>query len=108
MPETRGDDVTTDCRQATISMVMDALGGLSLPPPDLAGIRARLLAGCDSPLVNELGLDSLGAMEFCIHLELEAGLVVTPEDLLITRSTQSLLFFLESKVKDAPDVQAAS
>lgn len=88
----------TDRRLRTIAMVMQALAALSLPPPDLPGIEARMVAGEDSVLVDDLGLDSLGAMEFCIYFELELGFVVTPEDLLTSRSTASLLPFLESRL----------
>ncbi len=95
--------VLTEGRQLTICSVISALAGLSVPPSDLPGIQARLLAGEDSDLVDVLGLDSLGAMEFCIHLELEAALVVTPEDLLVTRTTQSLLLLIESRLAAGSD-----
>lgn len=103
-----GGDVSRDRRRLTVPMVIDALASLSLPPADLPGIRTRLMAGDDFELVDDLGLDSLGAMEFCIQLELEAGLVVTPEDLLITGSVQSLLLLLEARLEtDGADGQGA-
>jgi large subunit ribosomal protein L1 len=47
--------------------------------------------------ISELGLDSLGAMELCIHLELEHGLHVTPADLVMMRSTEQLLAMLRQQ-----------
>jgi hypothetical protein len=91
-------DLNVEVRQRAISMVVEALSALSIPPPSLHELQFRLQAGEEVGLVEGLGLDSLGAMEFCIHLELQAGLVVTPEELIGSGSTPKLLLLLESRL----------
>ena len=97
MSET-GKEVATDIRLGAISMVMQALAALSLPPPDLSGIESRMLVGENLTLVDDLGLDSLGAMEFCIYLELELEIVVIPEDLILCDSATKLICLVESSL----------
>jgi hypothetical protein len=100
--------------------LLSALAALSVPPLGLAELQARLTAPAaegpappispgdkpgDEPLPLEplpleqlplarLGLDSLGRMEFCIHLELDHGVPLTPDRLLAMGELGELLAFL--------------
>ena len=65
-----------------VNIVISALASLSAPPIDLAMIRKKITESPSSVSSQEMGLDSLGAMEFCIHLELDCDVVISPEDLL--------------------------
>jgi hypothetical protein len=85
-------------RARAIALVADALGALSIPPQDLDGVWAELSRGRDVLLVQDLGLDSLGTMEFCIHLEVEHGLVLSPDELLRLQSLLQLLPLIEVRL----------
>ena len=85
-------------RKRSIAMVMEALTSLSVPPQNLSEIYASLVSDRHMFLTEDLGLDSLGSMEFCIHLELEFGCVVSPDDLLKASSAANLLSFIEIKM----------
>ena len=78
-----------------------------MPPRGLATLRERLVAdvrvpGADPPEplqhfpVAGLGLDSLGRMEFCIQLELDHGVPLTPDRLLAMHELGELLTFIAS------------
>lgn len=70
---------------------------LSVPPGNLDAITESLRLRSTVMPISELGLDSLGAMELCIHLELQHGLQVTPADLVMMRSTEQLLAMLRQQ-----------
>jgi hypothetical protein len=80
--------------QDSVSALVAALSVLSVPPSNLDAIAESLRSRSPVMPISELGLDSLGAMELCIHLELEHGLDVTPADLVMMRSTEQLLEML--------------
>ena len=80
--------------QDSVSALVAALSVLSVPPDNLNAIAESLRLRSPVMPISELGLDSLGAMELCIHLELEHGLHVTPADLVMMRSTEQLLAML--------------
>lgn len=94
-----------ESRDWSIGLLMQALSALSTPPDDLDGLEARLRAAPVSVPLADLCLDSLGAMEFCIHLELEAGVVVTPDDLVLCASADQLLMLL--RLRSAVDTTGA-
>ena len=85
-----------------MARLLSALGALSVPPPGLAELQQRLSpAAADGPALPlepwplaRLGLDSLGRMEFCIHLELDHGVPLTPDRLLAMGELGELLAFL--------------
>jgi hypothetical protein len=83
--------------QDNVSALVDALRALSVPPGNLDAITESLRLRSPVMPISELGLDSLGAMELCIHLELEHGLQVTPADLVMMRSTEQLLVMLRQQ-----------
>ncbi|CAK6700096.1 hypothetical protein OGCDGJMD_02790 [Cyanobium usitatum str. Tous] len=85
-------------RESSIAMVAHALQSLSVPPAEAEQIQANLVAGADTLSLEDLGLDSLGAMEFCIHLELELGIVVQPEELINGHFAEDLLCLVESRL----------
>lgn len=72
------------------------LTSLSNPPPSVDSLCQRIFEGEPLDLVDDCDLDSLGAMEFCIQLELKSGLVVTPEDLIRARTTTRLSKIIRS------------
>lgn len=83
----------------SINAVVAALGALSVPPGNLSSIAESLRHRSDETPISELGLDSLGAMELCIQLELEYGLHVTPADLAVLRSVGELLDMLRHNIQ---------
>lgn len=74
-----------------LALIAGALGSLSLPPPNLEELEAELLCHHTTMPLMRLGLDSLGRMEFCIHLELDHGVVITPETLLTIDTVEELI-----------------
>lgn len=96
-------------REPSAAIVARALESLSVPPADLGQIEANLVAGAGALPLENLGLDSLGTMEFCIHLELEFGLVLHPEELVSARSAEDLLCLVEScLLRSGKDAQGCS
>lgn len=73
-----------------VEICRSCLTSLSNPPPGIDDLCQRIVEGETLDLFHDCDLDSLGSMEFCIHLELETGLVVTPEDLIRARTTTRL------------------
>ena len=69
---------------------------MSVPPPRLDDLLKKIASGESLDLYEDLGLDSFGAMEFCIHLELETSLVVTPEDIAKLKSSKMLVKVISS------------
>ncbi|EDY38546.1 hypothetical protein CPCC7001_1425 [Cyanobium sp. PCC 7001] len=80
-----------EANQAGVARLMSALQALSIPPSDLGAIETDLQGDLASIPMQRLGLDSLGSMELCIHLELDHGVVITPADLLGMQTVQELI-----------------
>lgn len=92
---------------AALAVLLSALAAVTVPPRGLATLRERLVAearvgGANPPEplqhfpVAGLGLDSLGRMEFCIQLELDHGVPLTPDRLLAMHELGELLSFIAS------------
>lgn len=92
---------------AALAVLLSALAAVTVPPSGLASLRQRLVAdswlpGADPPdplqrfPLASLGLDSLGRMEFCIQLELDHGVPLTPDRLLAMQELGELLTFIAS------------
>ncbi len=79
-------------------MIGSALRSLSLPPQDLEGLEAELRRDHASLPIEHLGLDSLGRMEFCIHLELDHGVVITPETLITLKTVAALIESIQAQL----------
>lgn len=86
---------------SAVETVLDALATLSMPPQDPEHLRQSLLAGTPGLLLDSLGLvDSLSAMEFCIHLELAHGVVITPDQLEEMADAQALLLAIQASPRE--------
>lgn len=85
---------------AARSVLLSALAAITVPPPGLAVLQARLADGQGLPPegipLADLGLDSLGRMEFCIQLELDHGVPLTPDRLAAMDDLGALLAFIAS------------
>lgn len=81
-----------------LALIAGALESLSLPPPNLAELQAELLSHHAAMPLLRLGLDSLGRMEFCIHLELDHGVVITPETLLTIDTVEELIQLIRARL----------
>ncbi len=103
-PETPGSPAV----DPSVVLLVSALAALSVPPPGLAHIQTRLEAATAGPAPLEqlplahLGLDSLGRMEFCIHLELDHGVPLTPDRLMAMGELGELLAFLANPPSAPP------
>lgn len=71
-------------------IIIQGLRALSLPPGELPQIEIGLENVDASMTMQGLALDSLGGMEFCISLELDHGIVVTPENLATFQTVDQL------------------
>ena len=74
-----------------LEILRKCLSAMSVPPQGLDDLLKKIASGESFDLLRDLGLDSLGSMEFCIQLEIETDLVVTPEDLIRLKTTDELL-----------------
>ena len=83
-------------REFNIHVLGDCLSAMSVPPQGLDKLLDRISSGECLDLLRDLGLDSLGSMEFCIQLEIETGIVVTPEVLIRLKTTDKLLKNIKS------------
>lgn len=82
-----------------VSDVCDALSSLSLPPAGIERLKTLSKEQFCMVSLNALGIDeSLGAMEFCIQLEIACGIVVTPEDLVAVYSAGELVELIEARL----------
>ena len=79
-----------------IVLLKSCLSSLSSPPLDMDILCQKIAEGQSLDLVSDLALDSLGAMEFCIQLELESTFVLTPEDLIEARTSTDLVKIMRS------------
>lgn len=75
-------------------MVLAVLGSISQPPDRLESLEVLLRAEPQRLTLTDLGLDSLGLLEFCIGLEIDHGVVVSPERLVGVHSADQLLRLL--------------
>lgn len=92
-----GDTSTTaSSPEAALAVVLSALAAVTVPPSGLAALRAGTLPALQRFPLAGLGLDSLGRMEFCIQLELDHGVPLTPDRLLAMESVGDLLTFIAS------------
>lgn len=80
--------------------LLAALASISLPPSDLERVSELLRRDPASLSLADLGLDSLGSLEMCIALELEHGVLITPETLGGLRDAGQLL----RRIASAPTV----
>lgn len=77
-------------------MLRSALAAVTVPPAGLQRLSGGTPASLEHVPVVELGLDSLGRMEFCIQLELDHGVPLTPERLMAMQEVGELLRFIAS------------
>ncbi len=83
-----------------VAQLLAALASISLPPPDLDGLAESLRRDPRSLTLVDLGLDSLGRLEACIALEIDQGVLITPETVAPLHSADQLL----QRIADAPRV----
>ena len=69
-------------QREAVDLLISALGQLSVPPKELKKLHDQISSSPELILIRDMGLDSLGTMEFCIHLEVDAGVVISPEELI--------------------------
>lgn len=70
---------------------MDSLLAQSVPGQGVDELIARLRRQAETMELVELGFESLGLMEFCLHLELDHGVPLTPDDVLELAAVSELL-----------------
>ena len=66
--------------------------------------RRAFLAGGTNLVLAELGMDSLGEMEFCIAIELKTGVTLLPAELAELKSTDAI----ERRIRERLDEAARS
>lgn len=76
--------------------IIDALEASIASP--LTGIskRRKFLSGRSDYAFDELDMDSLGRMEFCIYLEVNGVYIITPEELQSLKSLNQLIALIMS------------
>ena len=74
-----------------VNVLVTALAAISQPPPDLDRIAETLRRDPASLSLADLGLDSLGRLEACIALEIEQGVLLTPEAVAPLQDADQLL-----------------
>jgi len=100
-------------QDVALAVLLSALAAVTVQPRGLATLPERLvadtrLAGADPPdplqhfLVAGLGLDSLGRTEFCVQLEFDHGVPLTPDRLLAMHELGELLTFIASAIAPPP------
>lgn len=63
-------------------------------------LRTGYLTKGDDYAIADLGLDSLGLMEFCISLEVNDVISMSPEDVLRLNSLNAIARFIEGESVD--------
>ena len=63
--------------------------------------REAFLAGRADISLQDLEIDSLAAMEFCIYLELNCGIEITPDELEDVRSIKALASIVSGNAPDS-------
>ena len=74
-----------------VAQLVAALASISLPPPDLDRLAEALRRDPARLSLADLGLDSLGRLEACIGLEIDQGVLITPETVASLHSADQLL-----------------
>jgi len=74
-----------------VDQLIAALASISLPPPDLQSLGDTLRQDPGRLSLVDLGLDSLGRLETCIALEIEQGVLITPETVAALHGADQLL-----------------
>ena len=74
-----------------VAQLVAALTVISLPPSDLDQLASQLRHEPARLSLIDLGLDSLGRLEACIALELEHGVLITPESVAPLQDAEQLL-----------------
>jgi acyl carrier protein len=74
-----------------VAQLVAALTVISLPPSDLDQLASQLRREPARLSLIDLGLDSLGRLEACIALELEHGVLITPESVAPLQDAEQLL-----------------
>jgi hypothetical protein len=74
-----------------VDQLIAALASISLPPPELESLGVMLRRDPGRLSLADLGLDSLGRLEACIALEIEQGVLITPETVASLHSADQLL-----------------
>ena len=81
-----------------ISILIDCLKEISLPPNDLNKIKQLLEKNNGEDSIDLLELDSLGTMEFCIAIELNHNIVITPEDVFLCDKVSDLIKIIKNQI----------
>lgn len=74
-----------------VAQLVATLASISLPPPDLDRLAEMLRRDPARLSLADLGLDSLGRLEACIALEIDQGVVITPETVAALHGADQLL-----------------
>ncbi|MFM7549846.1 MAG: hypothetical protein ACKO8I_13460 [Cyanobacteriota bacterium] len=82
-----------------VALLLAALGSISVPPPDLAQLEVALQADPAQLTLVDLGLDSLSRIEACINLEIDHGVLITPETVASLHSADQLLRSIASAAR---------
>ena len=80
-----------------ISIIIYALEEISLPPNDLNQIKQKIKNNNGENSIDILELDSLGSMEFCIALELNHNILISPEELFLCNKVSDLLKIIKNQ-----------
>ena len=78
-------------RAQALDALVDSLLAQSVPGTDIDALIVQLRSQADTMPLEALGLESLGLMEVCLHLELDHGVPITPDDVLALGSVSDLL-----------------
>lgn len=81
-----------------ISIIISTLKEISLPPNDLNQIQQVLENNNGEDSIDILELDSLGSMEFCIALELNYAILISPEELFICKKVSDLIKIISNQI----------
>ena len=73
------------------TLLLAALAAISQPPADLHELEQQLRQDPARLSLADLGLDSLGRLEACIALEIDHGVLITPEALAPLSDAEQLL-----------------
>lgn len=84
-------------KRARACVVAGLINNPAAPIGDPA-LLARLDDPSDDCPFEELGLDSLGAMELCIHIECETRVALSTEDLVDHPSVKDLAMHLSARM----------
>ncbi len=84
--------------QSTRQLIVEALQAANVPGVGNHSRIASFLAGEGEVELAELDFDSLGAMEFCIHIEVHHGLSLLPDRLREIATLGQLAEMMEGKL----------